>query len=76
MGEAARPHAISHAGSRPAAHPHAARSALKRFASNQGGATAIEYAIIAAGIAVAIIGALSVLSDNVKAMFSHVASSL
>jgi pilus assembly protein Flp/PilA len=49
---------------------------LKRFASDQGGATAIEYAIIAAGIAVAIIGALSVLSDNVKAMFSHVASSL
>ncbi|MBS0276377.1 MAG: Flp family type IVb pilin [Proteobacteria bacterium] len=75
MGEAARPDAISHAGSRPAAHPHAARSAVKRFLADENGATAIEYAMIAAGIAVVIVAAVNTLGQNVKdAFFNKLAS--
>jgi pilus assembly protein Flp/PilA len=49
---------------------------LKAFLSNQDGATAIEYALIASLIAVAIIGALTTLGTNVSSTFSEVGSSL
>ena len=42
------------------------------FAHDTGGTTAIEYAIIAGGIALVIIGAVSTLGDYVKAMFVSV----
>jgi pilus assembly protein Flp/PilA len=49
---------------------------LKAFLSNQDGATAIEYALIASLIAVAIIGALTTLGTNLSSTFSEVGSSL
>ncbi|MGN6517439.1 MAG: Flp family type IVb pilin [Rhizomicrobium sp.] len=69
MGASARSHAISHAGSRPAADPEAARSPLKGFLRHSGGATAIEYAILAAGVAVFVAGAIGALGQGVKSSF-------
>jgi len=45
---------------------------LKSFLSNQDGATAIEYALIASLIAVFIIGALSALGTNISSEFAEV----
>lgn len=42
------------------------------FIGHAGGATAIEYAIIAAGIAVVIAGAVAALGTRVAGMFSLV----
>ena len=49
---------------------------LKAFLCNQDGATAMEYALIASLIAVAIIGALTTLGTNLSSTFSEVGSSL
>ena len=49
---------------------------IKRFAKNEDGATAIEYGLIAALIAVAIIGAVSALGDSVSNNFSKVNSGI
>ncbi|HKD46637.1 MAG TPA: Flp family type IVb pilin [Rhizomicrobium sp.] len=49
---------------------------FKKFAANQGGATAIEYGLIAALISVVIIGALTLVGTNLNADFTSVASSL
>jgi len=40
------------------------------------GATAIEYAMIASGVAVAIAAAVTSLGSNVKGLFTSVATSL
>lgn len=48
---------------------------LKLF-KNEEGATAIEYGLIAALIAVACIAALQSVGTQLKSTFSHVASSL
>ncbi|MBT6984225.1 MAG: Flp family type IVb pilin, partial [Rhodospirillaceae bacterium] len=42
---------------------------LKEFYQDKSGATAIEYGLIAAGIAVAIIAAVFALGDEVKGFF-------
>jgi pilus assembly protein Flp/PilA len=42
---------------------------LARFASDEGGTTAIEYAIIAAGISIVIIGAVWNIGSSVRANF-------
>lgn len=47
-----------------------------RLFKNEEGATAIEYGLIAALIAVAVIGAVSTLGDNASATFSQVASEM
>ena len=49
---------------------------LNRFAADESGATAIEYGLIAALIAVAIIAALNSLSGNLKNTFNYVGNSL
>lgn len=49
---------------------------LKKFVADQNGATAIEYGLIAALIAVVIIGALSTVGTNLNTTFTSVASSL
>ena len=46
---------------------------LKRFLGNQRGATAIEYAMIAGLISLAIIAGVSLWSDKVTAMFGVIA---
>ena len=49
---------------------------LGRFCKDQSGATAIEYGLIAAGIAVAIIATVQALGTNLNATFSSVSSAL
>jgi pilus assembly protein Flp/PilA len=52
------------------------RKQIKSFVSNDAGATAIEYALIASLIAVAIIGGLTALGTRLSAEFSEVSSAL
>jgi pilus assembly protein Flp/PilA len=49
---------------------------LKAFAGNESGATAIEYALIASLIAVALVGILSSLGTKLSSEFSEVSSAL
>ena len=49
---------------------------VSRFVRDESGATAIEYGLIAALIAVVIIGALTTLGGNLKTTFNSVATSL
>jgi pilus assembly protein Flp/PilA len=47
-----------------------------RFLRNEDAATSIEYAIIAAGIAVAIVGVVTATGDAVKAKYETVQNAL
>jgi pilus assembly protein Flp/PilA len=49
---------------------------LSQFCEDQSGATAIEYGLIAAGIAVAIIATVQALGTNLNATFSSVSTAL
>ncbi|MGA2493917.1 MAG: Flp family type IVb pilin [Roseiarcus sp.] len=49
---------------------------IRAFRSNQDGATAIEYALIASLIAVFIIGALSALGTNMSSEFTQIGGAL
>jgi len=49
---------------------------LTRFLKDQTGATAIEYALIAAGISVAIIAAVNTIGTNLNSTFSSVSTQL
>lgn len=49
---------------------------IKKFCINESGATAIEYGLIAALIAVAAIAAMTTLGNKLNSTFSNVASSL
>jgi pilus assembly protein Flp/PilA len=49
---------------------------LSQFCKDQSGATAIEYGLIAAGIAVAIIVAVQTLGTNLNTTFSSVSTAL
>jgi pilus assembly protein Flp/PilA len=49
---------------------------IARFVKNESGATAIEYGLIAALVAVVCIGALTTLGTSLSAMFQTVAASL
>jgi pilus assembly protein Flp/PilA len=49
---------------------------LQSFVANESGATAIEYALIASLIAIAIIGGVSALGTRLSAEFSEVSASL
>jgi pilus assembly protein Flp/PilA len=46
------------------------------FLCNEGGATAIEYGLIAAGIAVVIITAVQLVGTNLSGTFSSVSSAV
>lgn len=48
----------------------------KRFAADRNGATAIEYGLIAASIAVVIITAVQLLGTNLTTIFTSVAGAL
>jgi pilus assembly protein Flp/PilA len=52
------------------------RQLFKQFISEDHGATAIEYGLIAALIAVVIIGALQVVGTSLSAKFSAIAGNL
>lgn len=47
-----------------------------QFLRNESGATAIEYGLIAAGIAVVIIGAVQLIGSNLSTTFSTVGSAV
>lgn len=47
-------------------------SALARFHKDESGATAIEYAMVASGVALAIAATVYILADKVKALFTSV----
>lgn len=49
---------------------------LKAFAKNDSGATAIEYGLIAAGIAVLLIGVVTQVGTKLKTMFESIAAAL
>ena len=49
---------------------------VTRFLKDESGATAIEYGLIAAGIAVAIIAAVNSVGTNLSAKFGVVATAL
>ncbi|MDP6830227.1 MAG: Flp family type IVb pilin [Alphaproteobacteria bacterium] len=49
---------------------------LKEFCHDSSGVTAIEYGLIAAGIAVAIIAAVFALGDEVKGFFEDIQTQL
>ncbi|MBV9542028.1 MAG: Flp family type IVb pilin [Alphaproteobacteria bacterium] len=51
-------------------------STLRGFLLNESGATAIEYGMIAALIAVVIIGAVSALGTNLSTTFTTVSGSI
>ncbi len=49
---------------------------LRRFAQDVGGATAIEYALIASLITIVIVGALQLLGTQIGTVFNGVGSTL
>jgi pilus assembly protein Flp/PilA len=49
---------------------------IRRFACDEGGATSIEYAMVASGIAVAAAGAISSLGTNVKVLYTTVLTAM
>ena len=52
----------------------AIHTSLRRFLRDDGGATAIEYAMIASGISVAIAATIIGLGSNVNAFYAAVAA--
>ena len=52
------------------------RTSIARFVKDESGATAIEYGLIAAGIAVAIITAVGTVGTNLTGLFNDVAGKL
>ena len=49
---------------------------LKQFLSNESGATAIEYGLIAAGISLAIIAVVNGLGSNLNTKYTDINNSL
>jgi pilus assembly protein Flp/PilA len=49
---------------------------ILKFVSDESGATAIEYGLIAAGIALAIIAVVNGLGSNLNGMFTSINNSL
>ncbi len=52
------------------------RSLLSRFLSDQSGATAIEYALIAMGISIVIVAAVTGVGTRLGTIFASVSTSL
>ncbi|HEY5046446.1 MAG TPA: Flp family type IVb pilin [Rhizomicrobium sp.] len=52
------------------------KNLIVNFLRNESGATAIEYGLIAAGIAVVIIAAVQLVGSNLTGTFSTVASAV
>jgi len=49
---------------------------LRRFVQDEGGTTAIEYALVASGIGVAAAGAIASLGTNVKTLYTTVLTAM
>jgi pilus assembly protein Flp/PilA len=53
-----------------------ARRLIGRFLRDERGTTAIEYALIASGVSIVIVGTVATLGTAVKGFYSSVASAL
>jgi pilus assembly protein Flp/PilA len=53
-----------------------ARGLIGRFLGDEGGTSAIEYAIIASGVSIVIVGTVATLGTAVKGFYSSVANAL
>jgi len=51
-------------------------TSLRRFVGDEGAATSIEYAMIASGVSIVIVGAVATLGSEVKAFYTGVATAL
>jgi pilus assembly protein Flp/PilA len=49
---------------------------IRDFLSDESGATAIEYALIAAGVGGAIVAAITTLGSNVNALWTQVSTAM
>ncbi len=56
--------------------PMTIATSLRAFLTDESGATAIEYGLIAAGISLAIIAAVNALGTSLSSKFSDISSSL
>ena len=54
----------------------AASRLLARFLRDEGGTTAIEYAMIASGVSIVIVGTIATLGTAVKGFYTSVADAL
>ena len=52
------------------------RHSLSRFLREGRGATSIEYALIASGVSIVIVGTVATLGTNITALYGQVASAL
>ena len=52
------------------------RNLIERFVTNELGATAIEYGLIAAGIAVAIIAGVNAVGTDLSGLFGRISAKL
>ena len=55
---------------------HLIGTVLRCFLGDEQGATSIEYALIASGVSIVIVGTVATLGSNVKGMYSSVATAL
>ncbi len=55
---------------------YAIAALLRRFAADTRGATAIEYALIASGVSIAIAATVFTLGTNVKGYYTNVSTAL
>jgi pilus assembly protein Flp/PilA len=76
MGPAQGHARISHARGRLAAYSHAARSLVRELRTENRGATAIEYALIAGLIAVVIVAGVTAIGTKLSGFFTNVSGSL
>ncbi|MDT3684804.1 MAG: Flp family type IVb pilin [Pseudorhodoplanes sp.] len=49
---------------------------LRSFISNDNGTTAVEYTIMASGVALALVATLALLSDRVRALYDSILAAL
>jgi pilus assembly protein Flp/PilA len=52
------------------------RTSFRRFCGDESGATSIEYALIASGVSIVIVGTVATLGSNVKTFYTNVATAL
>jgi pilus assembly protein Flp/PilA len=52
------------------------RTSFQRFVKDESGATAIEYALIAAGVGVAILTAVNALGTSISGLFNAIGTKL
>ena len=76
MGKTGQAERLSDAAGRRALGGLAARRPLSAFWRDQSGATAVEVGVIVVLISIALIGAMTVLSDGIKTAFTKSADAM